>query len=767
VRAVISPNEEVYRFDRFELDVVKRVLLRDGEIVRLTSKRFDILLTLVRNSQRIVDKDELMSEVWSDTVVEESNLTHNISALRRALGERPDDHRFIVTIPGQGYRFVAEVIGAADLEDEEIVYERTRSHLVIEEETRADEDASQALPPKLQILPAGEHSAKERIGLHEQSRAIVPVDPTRRVWVMTRWRSVGLGLAGALLAVAAVWIYQLRSKDDQPPSAPARQITMRRFAPHGGVPFMTAISPDGKTLVYCQRLKGQFSLWVGQIETNSSLPLIQQEDLPFENLVFGPDGSTVYFNVEGGNRAQPMLARMPALGGVMTELIPGVLGPPTFSPDGKRMAFLGRDGETRKTAIIVADAADGKNQRTLLTAKPGESFASEGLAWLPNGKSIVFSAHNEQGRDEILAVNVADGIMSRICDRDFPEVHNLVGLPDGSGIIVLGNENVGERLLRIWLVSYSGEARQITTDLNVFLQTYLSISRDGKLAVVQAHYNSEIWIAPHGDATRSRRVLQGVAPRYEGIDGLAWAPDGRLLYTAYVGDSQVIWSITSEGTDLRQLTPNKPNTSDKNICATADGRYVVFESNRSGSVEIWRVNSDGSNLKQLTTGGHNSLPNLSGDGRWIIYRAVRDGKAGLWRISIDGGEPASIKDISSRVTQVSPDGFYVASMSSSSRRLLVVPVAGGEPVKSFPLPETVLRSKARQQIRWTPDGRAIFYRGAPEGLWRQQLNQSQPELVKGFEGLAVRQLAWSFDGKNLAYTDGPTTQEIILIEGFR
>jgi DNA-binding winged helix-turn-helix (wHTH) protein/Tol biopolymer transport system component len=757
---VSAEKQQVYEFDGFHLDARKRRLLRGGEPVQIPSKAFDLLLTLIENNGRLVEKDELYQRVWADQIVEESNLTVQMSAIRRALGEQKQNPRYIITVPGRGYRFVGDVTNVDD--DQELSIEtETLSRIVIEREQEDDLSSNlNSFPSDFEAQP----DKDEAVTIHPGASVSTRPKPS----FATR-RHIALFAALVLLigAVAALWIYQLRSKDDQPPSAPPRQITMRRFAPHGGVPFTTAISPDGKTLVYCQRLTGKYSLWVGQIETNSSLPLVQQEDLLIDNLVFAPDGSTIYFNVEGGNRPQPTLARMPAFGGVMTELIPDVLGPLTFSPDGKWMAFLGRDRETRKTAIIIADAADGQNQRTLITPKPGESFAGEGLAWLPNGKSIVFSAHNVQGRDEILAVNVADGTTSRICERDFPEVDNLVGLPDGSGIILLGSDNVGERLLRIWLVSFSGEVRQITTDLNVFLQTYLSISRDGKLAVVQAHYNSEIWIAPHGDATRSRRVLQGVAPRYEGIDGLAWTPDGRLLYTAYVGDSQVIWSMTGEGTDLRQLTPNNPNTSDKNICATADGRYVVFESNRSGSVEIWRVNSDGSNLKQLTTGGHNSLPNLSGDGRWIIYRAVRDGTAGLWRISIDGGEPESVKDISSRVTQASPDGTYVASISSSSGRLLVVPVAGDEPVKSFPLPETVLRSKARQQIRWTPDGRAVFYRGAPEGLWRQRLNQSQPELVKGSEKLAVRQLAWSFDGKNLAYTDGPTTQEIILIEGFR
>jgi DNA-binding winged helix-turn-helix (wHTH) protein len=91
------------------LDVSKRLLLRGGEPVSLTPKVFDTLVYLIEHNGNVLSKDDLMSAVWPDTVVEENNLGQNISKLRSVLGESPGDHRWIVTIPGRGYRFVADV----------------------------------------------------------------------------------------------------------------------------------------------------------------------------------------------------------------------------------------------------------------------------------------------------------------------------------------------------------------------------------------------------------------------------------------------------------------------------------------------------------------------------------------------------------------------------------------------------------------------------------------------------------------------------------
>ena len=103
-----QPDSHSYEFGRFRLKTAERVLLREGELVPLTPKVFDILITLVENSGQVVAKDDLMKRVWPSTYVEEGNLTQNISLLRKALGESPGGAQFIETVPRRGYRFVAE-----------------------------------------------------------------------------------------------------------------------------------------------------------------------------------------------------------------------------------------------------------------------------------------------------------------------------------------------------------------------------------------------------------------------------------------------------------------------------------------------------------------------------------------------------------------------------------------------------------------------------------------------------------------------------------
>ena len=97
----------IYEFGEFRLDLVKRELRREGKIVAMTPKVFDTLRILVQHQGQIVTKDFLMEELWADSFVEESGLMRNISVLRKALGEQNETVPFIVTVPGQGYRFLA------------------------------------------------------------------------------------------------------------------------------------------------------------------------------------------------------------------------------------------------------------------------------------------------------------------------------------------------------------------------------------------------------------------------------------------------------------------------------------------------------------------------------------------------------------------------------------------------------------------------------------------------------------------------------------
>jgi eukaryotic-like serine/threonine-protein kinase len=101
--------KQLYAFGPFRVDPQKELLLRGTQTIRLMPKTFQVLLVLVRHSKDVVTKDDLLKMVWPDTFVEEANLSRNIFLLRKALGETPQEHQYIVTVPGCGYRFAEEV----------------------------------------------------------------------------------------------------------------------------------------------------------------------------------------------------------------------------------------------------------------------------------------------------------------------------------------------------------------------------------------------------------------------------------------------------------------------------------------------------------------------------------------------------------------------------------------------------------------------------------------------------------------------------------
>jgi len=168
-------NHYIYEFGPARLDAQKRLLVREGAPVKLFPKEFDTLLALVEHSGEVLDKDELMQRVWPDAIVEEGNLTTNISHLRKALDEKPHQHQYIVTVPGRGYRFVA---GVKAVFDEVVMHERTRVSVTIEEE-------------------AEETPAASGRGIKNLSRKI-----------KSHRRAVGLAMAALTIAASAVFYFR-------------------------------------------------------------------------------------------------------------------------------------------------------------------------------------------------------------------------------------------------------------------------------------------------------------------------------------------------------------------------------------------------------------------------------------------------------------------------------------------------------------------------------------------------------------------------------
>ncbi len=149
-----SSSKTIYEFGPFRLDLSEGVLYRSGELVPLTPKAFDTLVVFLQNAGRVLGKEEVMSQVWPDTFVEEANLAVNISLLRKSLGLRPDGGQYIETLPRRGYRFAVEV-----KEDGGILLESTamtsQSHSHQQFSVKAEiGDSSTALPPLSAAAPA-------------------------------------------------------------------------------------------------------------------------------------------------------------------------------------------------------------------------------------------------------------------------------------------------------------------------------------------------------------------------------------------------------------------------------------------------------------------------------------------------------------------------------------------------------------------------------------------------------------------------------------
>jgi DNA-binding winged helix-turn-helix (wHTH) protein/TolB-like protein/Flp pilus assembly protein TadD len=129
---MLRRDEHLFEFGPFRLDTAEKVFLKNGEPLPLAPKAFELLAILVERSGHLVDKNDLLEEIWPDSFVEESSLTQNIYVLRKALSESDGEQRYIETVPRRGYRFVADVKAIGDRETAVDIDQQTPAHLLIE-----------------------------------------------------------------------------------------------------------------------------------------------------------------------------------------------------------------------------------------------------------------------------------------------------------------------------------------------------------------------------------------------------------------------------------------------------------------------------------------------------------------------------------------------------------------------------------------------------------------------------------------------------------
>src|SRR5215470_7618131 len=460
---MVKPEVQLYKFGEFRLDAVRRVLLRDDKPVQLPSRALDVLLALLEHSQSVIDKDELMRLVWGDRVVEENNLTRHISTLRRVLGENPSDHHYIVTAPGRGYSFVAQVEKVLTNGGRFVPGEENGDSSLAHDES--DHQRMRLCPdPLAQLEPVGHIQAPVTSEPFRQSQTA----GGKKNWL---WATALIGA----LAGGGLLGFKLVTTRSKPAAVKTyRDWEMVRLTRSGGS-VAPAISRDGRYVAYVNYEFGRSSVWIHQLATSTQQRLTPPEKSTYHKLLFTADGSELYFLRVESPGPLGTLYRIPVLGGSAKKLRDDiVVDNIMLSSDGGRLAFARRNREG-KSEIVVANT-DGVEERVLWGRAP------QFPAWAPDGKVIAFSSGNAESGGEKMGINevrLSDGSQREITSRKWHHVGDKTWLPDGGGLIVSARD-LKTAVKRLWFVAYpSGEARPLTNDLDNFI--HVSLTADARM----------------------------------------------------------------------------------------------------------------------------------------------------------------------------------------------------------------------------------------------------------------------------------------------
>ncbi len=462
----------------------------------------------------------------------------------------------------------------------------------------------------------------------------------------------------------------------------------------------------------------------------------------------------------------PTLYRVPVLGGNSTKVLDRVFGAIGFSPDGANFAFV-RDTQDG-TSLMVAQTDGGTEPRTISSVKQPSFFSRSGPAWSPDGKRIAcgFLDAADGGSSSVAEIPVSGGEPHPIGTQKWGDVGRLIWLADGTALIMTARPESASVGTQIWLVPYDGgNARRITNDLNAYGDVSLGLTADlSTIATIQIITSSTISItAPNEPETQAQEIVKTNPP-----DFLSWTPDGRVVYAMRTGENWDIWIANADGSGSKQLTADAFIDRLPSVCG--DGRYVVFQSNRSRSRNIWRMNLDGTNLKQLTFGNDvDAYPVCSPDGNSVVFMSTRSRIWTVSRVGIDGGTPVQVAKRSCELASISPDGKLIACVypdeSSNQPKVALIPFEGGEPVKTIELPHTA----SPIALAWLPDGKSIAYLDNASGIlniWSTPLDGGPPKQLTKFKSEFMNSFAISREGKIAAYRF-IASRDIVLIKDFR
>jgi len=675
----------------FQLDPDGRKLLHQGQVVPLQPRTFDLLLVLLERPGQVVLKDEIMSRVWGDRIVEEGNLTQHIYHLRRFLRDFGDQQNLILTSSG-GYLFNSAV---REIEKKE--------------------------------KPAGPRSVE---GSEGEARTLAA---GRRVGPL-RWASLTLLLIGLLGVSGLVLRFRAQSESNEKP----RQSQSRLFVAMKGIERYPAWSPDGTWVAFTSNGGDHDSSVICVRPTGGGAPRYLTNNPRREiHPRWSPDGRALAFLRESEKSRHPYQLILKPVDGGAERKIGEVWSGVDWSPDERFLAVSDSSGPGMPT-VIYLHSATGEERRAITPEVRGEGIFENGARFSPDGRTIAFVRWHQNQSGDLHLVDL-DRREERRLTFDRKGITGLEWTPDGREILFISNRSGPYRLWRI--DARGGSPRQIALDLDI---ESFSLSPDGRTILYsQMLVDSQIEIfsttgrrkGGSGDWRSGASCLidssrEDQSPRF--------SPDGkRVVFDSSQTGVAELWLANSDCTQLTQLTRFEQPGVVGSARWSPDGSRIVFDRHANGEVDLYSIDVNGGNLRRLTTSPTTDiLPDWSPDGISIYFTSQRSGAWDIWKMAFPEGE----------AVQVTRNGGWESIVSADHRLLFFTRADTLWQKDLLSGEESIIPELAEIQVErnWTLTSQALFYIPrrflGNSTLYRFDLLTRQIRQVHQIEGILARSL---------------------------
>ncbi len=627
----------------------------------------------------------------------------------------------------------------------------------------ASSAATVAASTPAQGTPAASGAAPVAASQTSDSSAVLAAARRHKVGL-----TAGTVVTIAVLALAGWGLYSFFARSGSATAVPFQNFSINQITTSGDV-TAAAISPDGKFILSVKNDGGLESLWLRNVPTASDTQIIAPAATQYADLAFSPDGNYIYFK-RMVSATQFNLFRATVLGGAPQMIVQDVDSNVTFSPGGKRIAYLrGNDPVVNEFRLLSA-APDGSDEKVLYKGPLSQTDLSS-LAWSPDGNQIVWS-NSMLAESQLLLFEVATGTVHPFGSWKDTFVAFPFWMPNGSGLLVRYQPGAYARR-QIGFISYPGaKFTTVTRDTNSY-PTYSLTANGETIAAVQSRTAKQMaFLTADGSPTAGAAPS---LPNLQDAESFAWSGNGAFL----LAENDSLLRVATDGSATTTLISD-PNSAIGFPSACPASNAVVFSwFNHAGpKLTVWRAGMDGSNPVQLSTDAPALWPQCSSDGRWVYFDHIVSGNAVIERVPISGGQAKPVPGTSVPNAFLATNGAFAVSPDGKQMALVVSAVNPGQKMAQMELALVNLDSASAPKLiamnqgfarggllKFTPDGKAVAYTVTDKGvdnIWVQPLGGAARQLTH-FSSERINEFVWSPDGKKLAVLRSNTTSDVVLL----